>query len=60
MHWTDPFNDLNKNLKEYAVAGQQLTRVLRSEGWTPEDIAKFANPIFVDLRNIMLLSVRSE
>lgn len=58
MHWTDRFNELNIDVKEYSEAGQRLTGVLRSEGWKPEEIERFANPVFVDIRRATLESLR--
>lgn len=56
MHWTDPFNDTNKSAPQYAEAGLQLIRLLRAEGWKPEDIGAFASPLAAEIRNALKLT----
>ena len=59
MHWTDPFNDINKTAPQYAKAGLELIRLLRSEGWKPEEIEMLAGPTLVDIRAALLTTLRA-
>ena len=59
MHWTDPFNEINKSAPQYAEAGLKLIRLLRSEGWKPGDMDALADQRLIDIRKAVLESIRS-